>query len=334
MLESGKFANNHQRSGGYTNLTATGVSCLQEVPADVRVLQSQFLEVDESKMTGESAPVPKDAFALQPEDAPFFELTNIATAGSLVTKGKGTGLVYQTGLATTFGQILARSQKTKDKKTKLQRGLKEVAWVLSMVALCASVVGAFLGFLKHQRWQDILLSGLSLAFASIPEELPILIAAVLAVGSQTLSRKNVYVKYLRAAENLGFVDTVLTDKTGTLTENKLILHSMHFGECLVPANEMTLRIAEGCDVTGLEALLKAWVFMSEIGDQVKESKENNTIAVVHALVEESEFGVPRGGEVVDEIHLDVTPLPGVVELGKSEDETHRSKPCIPRCESF
>ncbi|KAG0592818.1 hypothetical protein KC19_1G283300 [Ceratodon purpureus] len=288
-----------------------------EVPADVRILQSQFLEVDESKMTGESVSVPKDPFALHPEDAPLFELTNIATAGSLVTKGKGTGLVYQTGLATTLGQILARSQKTKDKKTKLQIGLKEAAWVLSMAALFASVVGALLGFLKHQRWQDILLSGLSLAFASIPEELPILIAAVLAVGSQTLSRKNVYVKYLRAAENLGFVDTVLTDKTGTLTQNKLVLHSMHFGECLVPANEITSRIEEGFDITGFEALLKAWVFMSEIGDQTKESKEND-IAVVHALVEESELVVPQGEEAVDEIHLDVMPLTGVVELGRIE----------------
>lgn len=291
-----------------------------EVPADVRILQSQFLEVDESKMTGESVPVPKDPFALHPEDAPLFELTNIATAGSLVTKGKGAGLVYQTGLATTLGQILARSQKTKDKKTKLQIGLKEAAWVLSMAALFASVVGALLGFLKHQRWQDILLSGLSLAFASIPEELPILIAAVLAVGSQTLSRKNVYVKFLRAAENLGFVDTVLTDKTGTLTENKLVLHSMHFGECLVPAKDITSRIAEGFDVTGFEALLKAWVFMSEIGDATRESKAENDIAIVHALVEETQLpGVSRGEDVVDEIHLDVMPLTGAVELGRMED---------------
>lgn len=296
----------------------------------MRILQSQFLEVDESKMTGESVPVPKDPFALHPEDAPLFELTNIATAGSLVTKGKGAGLVYQTGLATTLGQILARSQKTKDKKTKLQIGLKEAAWVLSMAALFASVVGALLGFLKHQRWQDILLSGLSLAFASIPEELPILIAAVLAVGSQTLSRKNVYVKFLRAAENLGFVDTVLTDKTGTLTENKLVLHSMHFGECLVPAKDITSRIAEGFDVTGFEALLKAWVFMSEIGDATRESKAENDIAIVHALVEETQLpGVSRGEDVVDEIHLDVMPLTGAVELGRMEDipvETPQSKP--------
>jgi hypothetical protein len=186
-----------------------------------------------------------------------------------------------------------------------------------------------LGFLKHQRWQDILLSGLSLAFASIPEELPILIAAVLAVGSQTLSRRNVYVKFLRAAENLGFVDTVLTDKTGTLTENKLILHSMHFGDCLVPANEITSRIEESG--SGFEALLKAWVFMSEIGDVAKESD----IAVVHALVDEPDLGISQ--EVVDEVHLDVTPLTGVVELGRLEYsplETPQSKPTCEKSLEF
>lgn len=285
-------------------------------------------------MTGESVPVPKDPFALHPEEASLVELTNIATAGSLVTKGKGIGLVYQTGLATVLGQILTSSHKVKDRKTKLQIGLKEVAWVLSMAALAASVVGALLGFLKHMRWQDIILSGLSLAFATIPEELPILIAAVLAVGSQTLSRKNVYVKYLRAAENLGFVDTVLTDKTGTLTENKLVLHSMHFGECLVTAHEIvSARDAEGFDVPSFEALLKAWVFMSEIGDCAKENKDTADIAVVHALVEESELGEFSGEEVVDEIHLDVVALASAVELGRIDDsgplQTPESKPLIP-----
>lgn len=196
---------------------------------------------------------------------------------------------------------------------------QDAAWVLSMAVLVASVVGALLGFLKHQRWQDILLSGLSLAFASIPKELPILIAAVLAVGNEILSCKNIYVKFLRAAENLGFVDTVLTDKTGTLTKNKLILHSMHFGDCLVPANEITSRIED----SGFEALLKAWVFMSEIRDIAKESD----IAVVHALVDEPDLGVSQ--EVVDEVHLDVTPLTGVMELGRLEYsplETPQSKP--------
>uniref|UniRef100_A0A7I4DNP2 P-type Cu(+) transporter n=1 Tax=Physcomitrium patens TaxID=3218 RepID=A0A7I4DNP2_PHYPA len=306
---------------------------LQEVPADVRILQSQFLEVDESKMTGESISVPKDPFALHPENASLFELTNIATAGSLVTKGKGTGIVYQTGLATTLGQILARSHKVKDKKTKLQIGLKEVAWVLSIAALVSSVVGALLGFVKHMRWQDILLSGLSLAFASIPEELPILIAAVLAVGSQTLSRKNVYVKYLRAAENLGFVDTVITDKTGTLTENKLRLHSMHFGECLVPADEVATRVAEGYDAAGFEALLTAWVFMSEIGDGANENKENE-IAVVHAMVEGNEPGVLPTEEVVDEIHLDMIPLTGAVELERTDSSSPQTSATVVGGDAF
>lgn len=273
---------------------------LQEVPADVRILQSQFLEVDESKMTGESLSVPKDAFAVHAEEASLFEWSNIATAGSLVTKGKGMGVVFQTGMATLLGQTLSSSDKVKDRKTRLQLVLKQVAWVLSVLALVASAVGALLGFVKHERWQDIILTGLSLAFATIPEELPILIAAVLAVGGQTLSRKNVYVKYLRAAENLGFVDTVLTDKTGTLTENKLVLHSMHFGESIVNAHEIG---NEDYDIASFEALVKAWVFMSEIGDGAKPSAE-----IVHEVVEP---------QVLGEVHLDVMALTRktAVELG-------------------
>nr|PNR54902.1 hypothetical protein PHYPA_005795 [Physcomitrium patens] len=202
---------------------------LQEVPADVRILQSQFLEVDESKMTGESISVPKDPFALHPENASLFELTNIATAGSLVTKGKGTGIVYQTGLATTLGQILARSHKVKDKKTKLQIGLKEVAWVLSIAALVSSVVGALLGFVKHMRWQDILLS--------------------------------------------------------------------------------------------------------EIGDGANENKENE-IAVVHAMVEGNEPGVLPTEEVVDEIHLDMIPLTGAVELERTDSSSPQTSATVVGGDAF
>ena len=287
------------------------------MPADIRVLQSHFLAVDESKMTGESIPVPKDPFALHPEESSLLERTNIATAGSLVTKGTGFGLVFQTGLSTSLGQILMRSRKVKEKKTKLQVVLKEIAWVLSMAALGASTVGALLGVLKHMRWQDVLLSGLSLAFATIPEELPILIAAVLAVGSQSLSRKNVYVKRLRAAENLGFVDTVLTDKTGTLTENKLKLHSLHFGSGLDPRESFSSgNLITGLGTSseaGLKYLLEAWIFMSDMGEDLEEYGEHKTEAL-HNLVKEADEGVPQGEEVVDEIHLDVMPLVNSVEL--------------------
>ncbi|KAH9571482.1 hypothetical protein CY35_02G096300 [Sphagnum magellanicum] len=289
-----------------------------EVPADVRILQSHSFEVDESKMTGESTPVSKNALMLYPSEVSLLERTNIAMAGSRVSRGKAVGLVYQTGVLTALGQVLLLARKVKDKKTKLQKVMKEVAWILTMVALAASAVGALLGLLKHMRWQDVLLSGLSLAFATIPEELPILIAAVLAVGGQKLSLKGMYVKHLRAAENLGFVDTVLTDKTGTLTENQLLLYSGHVATGVLSVDEMKkggFVMTDRHNSSDFAPLFVAWLFMSEIGEELKD--EGQDIEITGTLAKEQEPG-PFTEPQVDDVHLEVLPLTGSIDLTATE----------------
>eukprot|EP00243_Klebsormidium_subtile_P005586 TRINITY_DN224_c0_g1_i4.p1 TRINITY_DN224_c0_g1~~TRINITY_DN224_c0_g1_i4.p1 ORF type:complete len:895 (+),score=147.78 TRINITY_DN224_c0_g1_i4:515-3199(+) len=196
-----------------------------EVPADLRLLETLFVEIDESSLSGESAPVPKAAAAVQRSgESP--DLSGMALAGTVVTRGKATGVVVATGSATESGQVMHLVKKAKEKKTPLQALLKEVAGTLSLLAISLSGGAALVGLLRGQPWQSVLLTGLSLLFATVPEELPILITATLAVSSQALSSRSIFVKRLRAAESLAYVDTILTDKTGTLTHNKLRLETV------------------------------------------------------------------------------------------------------------
>ncbi|KAG6541556.1 hypothetical protein Mapa_017078 [Marchantia paleacea] len=244
-----------------------------EVPADLRLIRSYFLCLDESKLSGESALVLKDPSLLHPEETSELERSNVALAGSLVRQGRGVGVVYRTGTSTYLGQVLSMSRRRKEKKTNLQKVMQELSWGLSILALILSVIGSLLGLWRNMKWQDVILSGLSLAFATIPEELPILIAAVLAVGAQTLSLRLMYVKKLKAVENLGFIDTILTDKTGTLTENRLLWHSAYLGTEQYEIRSRALSYIRSFDSGGLQKLFEAWLFMSDLGDDLETMKD-------------------------------------------------------------
>lgn len=197
------------------------------VPADCLLLSSWQLEADESVLTGESTPQPKVASlsGLQKATA-LSERTNMVYDSTMITKGKGRGLVVKTGALTEAGKIMISTvlvTKNKTRRTPLQKQLKTVALWFSCVAIVCSLGGALLGFVSGMKWQNVVLTALSLAFATIPEELPILVVAVLAIGALSLSQVNLYVKDMKAIESLAFVDTILTDKTGTLTTNTLAL---------------------------------------------------------------------------------------------------------------
>lgn len=199
-----------------------------EVPADCRLLSASQLSCSESRLTGEPLPVPKCATEAGIDaGAPLAERSNMAFSGTVVSRGRGTAVVVATGPSTELGRVIlsVKRSKLKEKKTALQALLRRVAGTLTWVALAGSLVGALLGLVRAQPWEDIVLTGLSLAFATIPEELPILIAAVLAVGAQALSVRGVFIKRLRALEALPYVDVVLTDKTGTLTTGAMALVS-------------------------------------------------------------------------------------------------------------
>jgi Ca2+-transporting ATPase len=192
------------------------------VPADGRLMEGFGLTAEEAPLSGESAPIDKDANAVLPEDAPLAERRNLVFAGTTITRGRGTAVVVATGNRTEVGRIAALAAEQRPPRTPLQLAMRDLSKYLVGVALGFSVLVPLLGsFLVHQPVRQMILVGLSLAFATIPEELPIIITMVLGLGAYRLSRKHAIVKRLRAVETLGAVTVVATDKTGTLTENRM-----------------------------------------------------------------------------------------------------------------
>lgn len=195
----------------------------ERIGADARLIDSAGLEVDESTLTGESFPVRKDERAKVPEDAPLGDRVASVFAGTVVTRGKGRAVVTATGMDTELGHIAGLTRAVKEPKTRLQLAMKQLAGWLVWVAVGFSVVIPAIGIAQGKPTKTMILTGLGLAFATIPEELPIVITMVLGLGSLQLSRHNALVKRLRAAETLGGVTVIATDKTGTLTENRMTL---------------------------------------------------------------------------------------------------------------
>lgn len=196
----------------------------QRVPADARLVEGFGLWADESALTGESAPVEKQPDATLPEDTPLAERANLVFSGAAITRGRGLGLVVATGMATELGRVAELAASVRQPRTPLQVAMRELTRWMVWLALGFSVIIPLLSWLlTHQPLQQMLLTALSLAFATIPEELPILITIVLALGAYRLSRQHAIVKRLRAAETLSAVTVIATDKTGTLTENHMAL---------------------------------------------------------------------------------------------------------------
>ncbi len=196
------------------------------VAADVHVTQSLSLSIDESSLTGESFPQDR-------------KVADDVYAGTLVVAGEGMATVFATGASTKIGAISARAQEIKEPKTPLQLAMKSLAKSLVGVALAFSIAIPVLGFVRGQDLYQMFLTGLALAFATIPEELPIIITMVLGLGAYQLSRTGFLVKRIKAAEVLGDATVILTDKTGTITENKMRVVSVfpneHEGEILAAA---------------------------------------------------------------------------------------------------
>ncbi|TMD28005.1 MAG: HAD family hydrolase, partial [Chloroflexi bacterium] len=195
------------------------------VPADLRVARAERLLLDRSLLTGESLPEPA-AVVPDPPDSALIDRRSIAYSGSSVVGGRGEGIVVAIGRATEVGRIADRLGAAERPRSPLQLELDRLVRVLLAVAIGLIVLVTALGFARGQPAGANLLAGISAAIAAIPEEPPILLAVVLGLGAYRLLRRGVLVRRLNAEESLGAVDLIVTDKTGTLTANRLEVASV------------------------------------------------------------------------------------------------------------
>lgn len=200
----------------------------RRVPADARLVEAQSIAVDESLLTGESAPLEKDASVILPKETEPAERRNQVFAGTVLTRGHGAAVVVATGRATEMGRVAHLVGTVRPPRTPLEETMRELTRWMVWIALGVSVTVPVLGWLvAGEPVRTMILTGLALAFATIPEELPIIITMVLALGAYRLSRRRAIVKRLKAVETLGAVTVIATDKTGTLTENRIRVSKIH-----------------------------------------------------------------------------------------------------------
>ena len=217
------------RDGRQTRIQASelvpgDVICLEAgdlVPADARLLSSSRLQTDESAMTGESAPVEKDPDLVLDADAPLGDWVNMVLSGTLVTAGRGTALVCATGADSQMGRIAGMLSDQEEGTTPLQARMAEISQKLSFLCLCVCAVMFGVGLLQGKQMLDMFLTAVSLAVAAIPEGLPAIVTIVLALGVARMARRRAIVKRLPAVETLGCAGVICSDKTGTLTQNRM-----------------------------------------------------------------------------------------------------------------
>ncbi len=191
------------------------------VPADLRLTESVNLRVQEAALTGESDAVEKDIHPLQKADLPLGDRVNMAYMGTTVTYGRGAGVVVATGMQTELGNIANLLQQGEDDLTPLQKRLDQLGKVLAGIGVVVAVLIALFDFLRGAPAVDAFLLAVSVAVAVVPEGLPAVVTITLALGARRMLARNALIRKLPAVETLGSVTTICSDKTGTLTENRM-----------------------------------------------------------------------------------------------------------------
>ncbi len=191
------------------------------IPADGRLVESQNLRIQEAVLTGESEPVEKNVDALQGEHVALGDQKNSAFMGTAATYGRGTLVITETGMKTQLGRIADMIQNVGAEETPLQRRLEQLGKGLAVAALIIVAIVFGLGLWRGEDLRLMFMTGISMAVAAVPEGLPAVVTIALALGAQRMLRRNALIRKLPAVETLGSVTVICSDKTGTLTENRM-----------------------------------------------------------------------------------------------------------------
>ena len=218
------------------------------VPADIRLFKDSGLMIDESALTGESVPVSKDASVILSDNLSLGDRVNMAYSSTIINYGTGVGVVTATGMDTEVGKIAYMLENTDELETPLKKKLETVGKILSIVGIIVSILIFIIGFFYGKDVISLLMISISLAISVIPEGLPATATIVMALGVQRMASKNALVKKLPAVETLGSASVICTDKTGTLTQNKMtVVKSLFYDELVLnKQGEVPISFLMGC----------------------------------------------------------------------------------------
>ena len=241
------------------------------VPADARLITAANLKVQEAALTGESESVDKDPGALPDDELALADCKNMIYRGTVVTYGRGEAVVTGTGMQTELGKIATMLQDVEDEQTPLQRRLAKLGRSLAMVAGGLIIIVAGMIYLQGAGVKEMLMTAISMAVAAIPEGLPAVVTIALALGAQQMLKKNALIRQLPAVETLGGVTVICSDKTGTLTQNKMTVSDVVLSDRRYSLDEA---VAEHGDDADLGLLLLAGALCN---DAVIDENTPNTI---------------------------------------------------------
>mgnify|MGYP005762724053 CR=1 FL=1 len=272
------------------------------VPADLRLLKTSQLQISEATLTGESVPVYKDERAVLQDNTILGERVNMAFSSTIVNYGTATGVVVATGMNTEVGKIAHMLEKTTDLDTPLKRKLNKIGKILSVVGIAVSLIIVAIGLLYDKNFVSILMIAISLAISVIPEGLPATATIVMALGVQRMAKQNALIRKLPAVETLGSTTVICSDKTGTLTQNKMTVKQFALYDDFINGkiktdkdkvdNRELLQAAVLCNNAALEDN-KAVGDPTEVALLTFSKKQNFTITSDHQRVLELPFDSDR-----------------------------------------
>ncbi len=236
------------------------------VPADLRLLEAVNLKSQEASLTGESVPAEKQIQAIQEEKVGIGDRTNMVFSSSLITYGRGTGIVVATGMNTEVGKIAGMINETADTQTPLQEKLNKLGKTLGIAAIIICIVIFVIGLCYGKDAIDMFMTAVSLAVAAIPEGLVAVSTIVLAIGVQRMVKKHAIVKKLPAVETLGSTTVICSDKTGTLTQNKMTVEKVFYHGKLVNLKDI--------DTKQDDEILEKLVYISMFCNDTKVGEDN------------------------------------------------------------